>query len=114
MQTTIQAIISQRVETGLADLLLSVYDAGYCAGASVPIEAPAHAGLSDLLALIAARHKDEVLALRGWLDAPLTSDDLPGWLLRLPQQSDVQYHAAAERAAALGDSVPPPELRGVA
>jgi hypothetical protein len=94
--TPIQEIINRRVELGLADLLLAIYDAGYCAGANVPIETPAHAGLADLLLLIQARHRDEVLALRGWLDPPILADDIPGWLL-----------AHAERVQALGDATPP-------
>lgn len=89
MTTTIAEIIGERAERGLADLLLSVYDAGYCAGASLPLERVAHAGLADLLTTLKERHRAEILSLRGWSDPPLLSDELPGWLLRLKQQAEV-------------------------
>lgn len=100
METTaIQDIINRRVETSLADLLLTVYDAGYCAGANVPVETPAHVGLADLLMLIEARHRAEILASRGWLPPPLLHDEIPGWLL-----------AHCERENALGDATPPAQF----
>jgi hypothetical protein len=94
--TTIQDIINRRVETSLADLLLTVYDAGYCAGANVSSAPPAHTGLADLLLLLEARHRAEILASRGWLPPPLLHDEIPGWLL-----------AQCERQNALGDATPP-------
>lgn len=99
--TTIQDIIRRRVETGLADLLLTVYDAGYCAALGSPPELAAAASTADLLTTLAARHRAEVLASRGWLglDPPLTNDEIPGWLL-----------AHCERQNALGDATPPAEL----
>lgn len=110
--TTIAAIIQSRTERGLADLLLTVYDAGYCAGGNLPIEEPAHTGLADLLILLEARHRQEVLALRGWLDPPITANAVPGWLLSLAQQADsVQLRAAVERETALGDARPPEQVR---
>jgi hypothetical protein len=51
--TTIQDIINRRVETSLADLLLTVE----------------------------ARHRAEILASRGWLPPALANDEIPGWLL---------------------------------
>lgn len=80
----------------LGDLLLAVYHAGYCAGARLPREALDGVGLADLVQLIEARHRAEILAPRGWLDLPTTVDELPGWLL-----------AHCERIHALGDSQPP-------
>lgn len=79
--TTISEVIRDRQERGIADLLLSAFDAGYCAGAGVPCEQATHPGLRDLLATIAMRHQAEVLALRGWSDPPLLRDEVPGWLL---------------------------------
>lgn len=106
--TTIQDIINRRVEIGLSDLLLKLYHAGYCAGARLPLELPGEAGVTDLILLVEARHRVEVRAPRGWEDAPVTNDNLPGWLLSLPQQADpVRLLAAAERENALGDSLPP-------
>lgn len=106
---SIQDVINRRVETGLADLLLTVADYFYCTGAGVPAELPGQTGMADLLILIEARHRAEVLALRGWLDPPIASDELPGWLLTLPQRADpVRARAAAEREVALGDAEPPP------
>lgn len=84
---TIPDIINHRVETGLADLLLTVYDSGYCAGAGIACESAA-TGLADLLTTLAARHQAEVLALRAWGDPPIRADELPAWLLSLPQQAD--------------------------
>jgi len=81
MATIISDIIRDRAERGIADLLLSAFDAGYCAGAGVPCEQATHPGLADLLATLAMRHQAEVLALRGWLDPPLLADEVPGWLL---------------------------------
>lgn len=110
----IQDIINRRVETGLADLLLTVFDAGYCAALGSPPEVSATHTIADLLTMLAARHRDEVLAARGWLglEPPLTTDELPGWLLRLPQQAAgqlaaVEAVAAIERVNALGDAQPP-------
>ena len=77
----IQDILRARAELGLAELLLSVYDYAYCRSAGLPCEAPTHAGMRDLLVTLEARHRDEVLAPRGWADPPLLSDELPGWLL---------------------------------
>lgn len=106
--TLISQVIRDRMERGIADLLLSAYDAGYCAGAGVSCEQATHPGLRELLATIAMRHQAEVLALRGWVDPPLTADELPGWLLSLAQQADsVQSLATAERQEALGDARPP-------
>lgn len=98
MTDAIQSIIASRLETGLADLLLAVYHAGYCAGARLPSEAPG-AGLADLLTTIEARHRAEVLTPRGWLEPPVLADELPGWLL-----------AHCERINALGDAQPPAGL----
>lgn len=97
--TTIAEIVRSRTERGLADLLLTIYDAGYCAGANVPGAPPAHTGLADLLLLLEARHRAEILASRGWLPPPLMSDEIPGWLL-----------AQCERQNALGDATPPAEF----
>lgn len=108
----IHDIINRRVETGLADLLLTVADYFYCKGAGVPTELPSHPGTLDLLILIEARHQAEVLALRGWLDPPVDPMDLPSWLLRQPQQADrwtAHERAYAERMIALGDARPPPK-----
>lgn len=99
MQTTISDIIRDRMERGLADLLLSAYDAGYCAGADLPVEPAAHTGLADLLATLAERHRIETLAARAWADPPLRGE-IPGWLL-----------AETERQIALGDAKPPEGLR---
>jgi hypothetical protein len=104
----IQEIIGSRVEIGLADLLLTIFDYAYCKGAGAPIELPSHLGTLDLLLLIEARHQAEVLALRGWLDPPILADDLPSSLLTQPQQANnPQVRAAAERGIALGDAEPP-------
>jgi hypothetical protein len=94
--TTIADVVSRRVETGLADLLLDIYHAAYCAGANLPTEAPANTHTRDLLSTLAGRHRAEILIPRGWLDAPVTNDELPGWLL-----------AHCERQVALGDAQPP-------
>jgi hypothetical protein len=93
---SIQDIINRRVETGLADLLLSIYHAAYCAGANLPTEAPEGTYTRDLLSTLAGRHRVEILAPRGLLDEPATNDELPGWLL-----------AHCERQVALGDAQPP-------
>jgi len=100
----LQDLINRRIETGLGDMLLAMYHAGYCAGARLPIELPAENGAADLVLLVEARHKDEIRRPRGWEDAPLTSDELPGWLLKQPQQADpVRLRAYAERVLALGE-----------
>jgi len=89
------------LQRGLADVLLDIYHAAYCAGANIPTEAPADRHLRDLLSTLAGRHRAEILIPRGWAEPPLTADELPGWLLTLPQQ------AAIEREVALGDAAPP-------
>lgn len=94
--TLIGDIIRDRMERGIADLLLSAYDAGYSAGAGIACEAATHPGLRQLLGTIAMRHQSEVLALRQWSDPVVSADDLPGWLL-----------AMRERQIALGDAQPP-------
>lgn len=94
--TTIADVIRDRAERGLADLLLTVYDAGYCAGGRLPMEQPAHVGMADLLILLEARHRDEIRALRGWEMPPRNADEVPGWLL-----------AHCERQNALGDAQAP-------
>lgn len=94
--TTIADVIRDRQERGIADLLLSAYDAGYCAGAGIALDRAANPGMDDLLATIAMRHQSEVLALRAWADPPLLADEIPGWLL-----------AQRERDIALGDAQPP-------
>lgn len=72
---------------GLAALLLAIYDAGYCAGAQLPRDTTgAHPIFRDLLVTLAERHRTECLAPRGWADPPPTADDLPGWLLSLPNR----------------------------
>lgn len=101
MTTSIHSIVLQRLDRGFADLLLTIYDHAYCAGANLPSEAPADSSLADLLSTLAGRHRAEVLAPRGWLDPPIATEDIPGWLL-----------AHCELQTALGDSTPPPELRG--
>jgi len=101
--TTIADVLRDQQERGLADLLLTVYDAGYCAGAHLPLEAPLALGLTDLLILLEARHRDEVLAPRGWIDSPRNADELPGWLL-----------AHCERETALGDATAPDGWQAVA
>lgn len=87
--TTISDVIRERAERGLADLLLTLYDAGYSAGAGLACEAGTHPGLRDLITTIAQRHQNEVLALRAWGDGALLADELPGWLLAQRQQADV-------------------------
>lgn len=99
MESAIQDIINRRIETGLGDMLLAMYHAGYCAGAGLPIDLPAEAGAIDLVVLIEARHKDEIRRPRGWENPPLLADEIPGWLL-----------AHCERENALGDSGPPAAL----
>jgi hypothetical protein len=94
--TTISAIIQNRAERGLADVLLDIYHAAYCAGANIPTEPPADPYLADVLSTLAGRHRAEILLPRGWIDPPLTNDELPGWLL-----------AHVERQVALGDATPP-------
>ena len=96
MTTLISDIITDRLERGIADLLLSAYDAGYAAGAGLPCEQATHPGLADLLTQLAERHRAEVLALRAWGDPPLLADEIPGWLL-----------AQCDRQIALGDAQPP-------
>jgi hypothetical protein len=83
---TVYRVLLDRAERGMADLLLSVADHCYSLGAGIPSEAATYPGLADLFALLESRHRDEVLALRGLLDAPIAHDDLPGWLLRQQQQ----------------------------
>lgn len=108
MEPTIQALINRRLEYGLADLLLAVYDAGYCAALGEAPELGVSPQLADLLAMLRARHTSEVQAARGWLPTPIAADDLPGWLLRQTQQVDqVAARAEAERQRALGDAEPP-------
>jgi hypothetical protein len=82
--TVISAVIRDRMERGIADLLLSAYDAGYCAGAGLDCEQATHPGLADLLTTLAARHQAEVLALRAWTDP-------------LPRDAPIWLRAAAER-----------------
>lgn len=85
---TVYRVLLDRAERGLADLLLTIYDYAYCAGAQLANETT-DPGVRDLLITLEARHRDEVLALRGWTDAPLLADELPGWLLTQQQQVDV-------------------------
>jgi len=96
METLLQNIINRQIETGLGDLLLEMYHAGYCNGAGLPIELPRETGVTDLMLLIEARHKDEIRRPRGWELPPLLADEIPGWLL-----------AHCERQIALGDAQPP-------
>lgn len=104
---TITDVINRRIETSLGDLLLEMYHAGYCAGARLPLELPHEAGVTDLLLLIEARHRDEIRRPRGWAvldDPPPHADERLAWLLSLPQQADpVRVRAALEREIALGD-----------
>lgn len=93
--TVISTVIRDRMERGIADLLLSAYDAGYCAGAGLECEQATHPGMAALLETIAARHEAEIMALRAWTDPPLPRD-APIWL-----------RAAAERQAI--EQTPPPE-----
>jgi hypothetical protein len=81
MPTTISDVIRDRAERGIADLLLSAYDAGYCHGAGIALDEPASPGLRELLSTLAMRHQSEVLALRQWTDPPVLADEIPGWLL---------------------------------
>lgn len=96
---TVYSVMLSRAERGMADLLISVADYFYCKGAGLTVDPPNTPGLSDLFATLDARYEREVMAVRGWTDAPGTNDDLPGWLL-----------AHCERQTALGDAQPPPEL----
>ena len=101
METAIQDIITRRLETGLADLLLAMYHAGYCTGAHLPLDLPTEDGAADLVLLVEARHRVEVRELRG---PHLLADGLPGCLLTQPQQADpVRLRAYAERVLALGE-----------
>lgn len=93
--TTIADVITSRAERGLSDLLLTIYDAAYCAGANLASAPPHDRGIADLLATIAGRHRAEMLAARGWLDPLINAEDVPVWLL-----------AARERETALGDATP--------
>jgi hypothetical protein len=91
---TVYRVLIDRAERGMADLLLTIYDYAYCAGAGLPNETT-DPHLRDLLATLDARYRAEILAMRGWADPPLL-DEAPGWLL-----------AMRERQTALGDARPP-------
>jgi hypothetical protein len=92
---TVYRVLIDRAERGMADLLLTIYDYAYCAGANLPNETT-DPHLRDLLTTLDARYRAEVLSMRGWLDPPLLADEVPGWLL-----------AMRERQTALGDAQPP-------
>lgn len=110
---TIYRVILDRAERGMADLLLTIYDAAYCAGAGLANETT-DPNVRDLIATLATRHHDELLAMRAWGDPKLARDDVPSWLLRQQQQADrPQLLAETERQVALGDAQPPPEGWGL-
>lgn len=94
--TTIADVIRDRQERGIADLLLSAYDAGYCHAAGIALESPQNTGMADLLTTIAMRHQSEVLALRSWADPPLLADDVPGWLLAQHERRAIEQSAPPE------------------
>jgi len=92
MTTLISQIITERMERGLSDLLLTVADHFYCRGARIPSEAATHPGLADLLQTLERRYETEIMALRGWSDddPALLRDERLGWLLSLPQQANTE------------------------
>lgn len=106
-------IIRDTADRGMAELLIAVADYFYCLGAGIIPPPPRQPGRAELFATLECLHRVEVLTPRGWTDAPGTSDDLPGWLLRQRQQADTpQRLAAAERQTALGDARPMEECDG--
>jgi hypothetical protein len=86
--TTLDDIILARAKDGLSDLLLAIADYFYCLGAGIIPPPPRRAGIIDLLRTLESIHRIEIMVARGWLDAPHTNDELPGWLLTLKQQAD--------------------------
>jgi len=83
--TTLEQVILDRTDAGMADLLLEIYACAYCAGANIACEVDHSESMRQLIYLLADRHQREVLALR---DPPMLADELPSWLLRLKQQAD--------------------------
>jgi hypothetical protein len=62
---TVYRVLIDRAERGMADLLLTIYDYAYCAGANLPNETT-DPHLRDLLTTLDARYRAEVLSMRGW------------------------------------------------
>lgn len=87
---TLDSVIQDRAERGLAELLLAVADYFYCVGMGVIPPASPRAGMADLLLTLESMHRTECLRPRGWDTPPPTlADELPGWLLTLRQQGTV-------------------------
>jgi hypothetical protein len=87
---TVYRVLIDRAERGMADLLLTIYDYAYCAGANLPNETT-DPHLRDLLATLDARYEAEVLAMRGWADPPILADEMPAWLLTQQRQVEVGH-----------------------
>lgn len=108
--TIISDIIRERMERGLADLLLTVADHFYSLGAGLESEAATHPGLRDLLSTLEQRYQAEVAALRPRADPKRTRDEQTDYLLGLPNQANPEppdwLRAYAERVEALGDVTP--------
>lgn len=80
---TIADIIASRTDAPLGDLLLDMFTAGYDAALG-NAHAPADDARADLIALVSARHRCEVLALR---DGAAVA--VPDWLERLASERAV-------------------------
>jgi hypothetical protein len=87
--TTLETVLKDRAERGLGEILFEIYCCAYASGARMVCDADHSEGMASLIALLADRHRVEVLLPRGWADPPATNDELPGWLLSLSQQRDV-------------------------
>lgn len=89
---TLHDIIASTAERGMPDLLIAIADYFYCLGAGIIPPPPTQPGRANLLTTLEHIHRIEVLAPRGWADDPkLLHDEVPGWLLSLPQQAEPQH-----------------------
>lgn len=82
---TIDDVIRACAECGTTELLIAVADYFYCLGAGI-IPPPVQAGRAELFATLEQLHQIDVLEPRERAEQQLLADELPGWLLSLPNQ----------------------------
>jgi len=96
--TLLSDILHASMTGRLGDLLLLWFDAGVNYGGGLPLERPKDATIDALLTQTIDRWHDESGALSDWREAyddkTLTTDELPGWLLSLPNQAEADHGGA--------------------
>lgn len=78
--STLEAVLRDRADRGMSEILDEIYASAYAAGAGIPDPTPHRQGMRELLWLLADRHRAE--------HPPIMHDELPGWLLSLANQKE--------------------------